>query len=152
MYNSTLIIPALNPTPHLIEYVSKLIACGFKKIILINDGSNKACCEIFEKLNLHPECDILTHAVNMGKGRALKDAFNYYLCTYADEFAGVITADSDGQHSVEDVIRLDEAMGKEPGALHLGVRDFDDPSVPPKSKFGNKVTRMVMKMFLGGGR
>lgn len=63
---------------------------------------------------------------------------------------GVITVDSDGQHSVEDVIKLDEAIQKDPLALHLGVRDFDDPSVPLKSKFGNKITKVVMKLLLGG--
>ncbi len=63
-------------------------------------------------------------------------------------FGGVITADSNGQHSIGNVIRLDVAMRKEPMALHLGVHNFDDPSVPPKSKFGNKVIRMVMEIFL----
>ena len=146
--NAALIIPALNPDERLIEYVDALMEEGFDRIILVDDGSRDDLKPIFAGLEAKG-CDLLVHARNMGKGRALKDALNHYLNRYAGQYSGVITADSDGQHLVKDVIRLDDAMAGN-DALILGVRDFDDPSVPFKSRNGNKITRTVMKLLIGG--
>ena len=147
--NTALIIPSLNPDARLVDYVDALRAEGFETIILVDDGSRADCKPIFAELS-GKGCDLLVHAVNMGKGRALKDALNHYLNHYADRYSGVITADSDGQHLVKDVVRLDAAVAADGEALTLGVRDFDDPSVPFKSRNGNKITRAVMKLLIGG--
>jgi len=150
--NSVLIIPSLDPDERLVRYVRKLIASGFSRIILVDDGSSPQSQPVFQALRTMPECDLLVHTVNMGKGRSLKDALNYYCQKYAKGYLGVITADADGQHTPEDVIRLDEALLKYPKALILGARDFDDPSVPWKSRFGNKMTRQVMRFLIGSVR
>lgn len=147
---SLLIIPTLNPDDSLIPYIQTLIANGFSKLIIVNDGSRPECAHIFNFLQSLPECDVLVHSVNMGKGRALKDAFNYYYYKYSKDFLGIITADSDGQHTIDDIIHLDSAMRLYPDSLTLGVRNFDDPAVPFKSKFGNKMTRNIMRVILGG--
>lgn len=150
--NSVLIIPSLNPDTRLISYVRDLTANGFSKIILVDDGSSPKNKPVFDAICSEMNCDLLVHTVNMGKGRSLKDAFNYYCQKYADDYAGVITADADGQHTLEDVIRLDDAIAAHPGSLILGVRDFDDPSVPFKSKFGNKLTRQILRLFIGNAQ
>lgn len=151
MNDVLIIIPSLNPATELIEYVDSLIKNGFEKILLIDDGSNKdESKEVFNKLENYEECVILRHAVNMGKGRALKDAFNYYQLYFADSYTGIVTVDSDGQHCVEDVIKMTEALNENPDSLILGVRDFDQDNVPFKSKFGNKITKFVMKLLYGG--
>lgn len=147
--NSVLIIPSLNPDETLVPYIENLIADGFRKIIVVDDGSRQECSAIFASIGCFKECDVLVHTVNMGKGRALKNAFNFYCQKYAGEFKGVITVDSDGQHTLEDVERLDAVLKESPDALVLGVRNFDDPSVPFKSKFGNKLTKYVMRFFIG---
>lgn len=147
--NSVLIIPSLNPDGRLIQYVKDLTAHGFAKIILIDDGSGPQSQPVFDAVRRLPECDVLVHTVNMGKGRSLKDAFNYYCQKYAGAYQGVITVDADGQHMPEDVVRLDDAMLTYPQALLLGVRDFDSPSVPFKSRFGNKMTKQVMHFLIG---
>lgn len=147
--NSVLIIPSLNPDEHLITYVKELAANGFSDMILVDDGSSPGSQAVFETLRAMPECDLFVHTVNMGKGRSLKDAFNYYCQKYAGRYHGVITADSDGQHTVADIIRLDDALLESPEALILGVRDFDHPSVPFKSRFGNKITKYVLGLFIG---
>ncbi len=150
--NAVLVIPSLNPDEKLLSYIKNLISSGFHKIILVDDGSSRACRNIFDEAGLMPECDILVHTVNMGKGRALKDAFNYYCQKYAGDYAGVITVDADGQHTLEDVIRLDDALKESPETLILGVRDFTDPSVPFKSRFGNILTKYVMQILIGSAR
>lgn len=150
--NSVLIIPSLNPDERLLSYVADFISNGFTKIILVNDGSNPKAGLLFDEICARPECDLLVHTVNMGKGRSLKDAFNYYCQKYQDRYAGVITVDADGQHTLADVIQLDKAMVAYQKSLILGVRDFDNPSVPFKSRFGNKITRHMIRLLIGSAK
>jgi putative flippase GtrA len=91
---------------------------------------------------------VLKHAVNMGKGRALKSAFNFCLNEYED-VVGVVTADSDGQHTVSDIKKCIAGLLEDPEALVLGVRDFDQEGIPARSVFGNKTTSRVMKFLCG---
>ena len=147
--NCVLIVPSVNPDAKLLPYLKDLIKNGFQKIILIDDGSRPECKATFDYARTLPECDVLVHTVNMGKGRALKDAFNYYCQKFSKDYSGVITVDSDGQHKAEDVRRLDAALCECPQALVLGVRNFDGPTVPFKSRFGNKLTKNIMKVLIG---
>lgn len=145
-----IVIPALNPPTELLEYVNKLKQFGLDDIMIIDDGSNEKFQYIFEKLRQEYDCIILKHAKNLGKGRALKNAFNYFLTMpNVKEFNGVVTADSDGQHRVEDVINMIKELEQHPKSLILGCRDFDSENVPPKSKFGNKLTKFVFRLFYG---
>lgn len=143
-----ILIPALNPPKNLINYVYLLKEKGMNDILIINDGSSEKFLEIFNILEKIDGVRIFSHAKNLGKGRALKNAFNYFL-TLPDisEFNGIITADSDGQHSVNDVLNLSKELFNNPNALILGCRNFDSVNVPPKSKFGNKITRKVFKFL-----
>src|SRR6478752_7355107 len=108
MINCAVIIPALNPTESLIEYV-KTLANDVQQIIVINDGSKQELADIFTELTNISRCTVLTHEINKGKGRALKTAFQYFLTDHS-ELNGVITADADGQHSIPDVIKLAEEL------------------------------------------
>lgn len=150
-YMKTLIvIPALNPPLDLIQYIEKLRQSGLEDILIVDDGSRSECGYIFEQLRDKQGCQILTHAKNLGKGRALKNAFNYFLTMpNVEEYNGIVTADSDGQHRVEDVLSMVETISNYPDSLILGCRDFDSENVPPKSKFGNKLTKLVFKLLYG---
>ena len=74
--------------------------------------------------------------VNLGKGRALKDAFNYVLVNYP-ETAGVVTADSDGQHSFQDIRKCMSVLEENPHDLILGCRVFDGEDVPWNAASGS---------------
>jgi putative flippase GtrA len=86
--------------------------------------------------------------VNLGKGQALKTAFNYFLVTFGAQCSGVVTADGDGQHLVEDIHRVRDALEAAPRALNLGTRRFRS-SVPWKSAIGNGLTRVVFRVLIG---
>lgn len=145
-----LVIPALNPPVSFIEYVNELIAQGFDSLLIIDDGSRDAFRPAFAELATRKECTVLRHAVNLGKGRGIKNSLNYFL-NLADknEYAGVIFVDSDGQHKVEDVLKVKKAMMKDPTKLYLGSRNFNEPQVPAKSKLGNKITSLLFWMMYG---
>ena len=100
------IIPAYNPDEALFLKFAKEVLNNFSKIVVVNDGSKEEYNSTFEKIaNLDERIQVLKHSVNMGKGRALKTAFNYVLNEYPD-CIGVVAADCDGQHGIEDVIKL----------------------------------------------
>ncbi len=149
-----IIIPALDPDGALITYCEALVKKGFHRFVLIDDGSAEEKKNIFsESIRLikenGAEGELLIHEVNQGKGKALKDAFLFCADHYGEEDYAVITADSDGQHLPEDVLKLAGELGKDNDAIILGSRDFTLPNVPPKSKFGNTLTSNVFKIFLG---
>lgn len=143
-----LIIPAYEPDEKMIMLLDKLVGMGIDKILLVDDGSGAGYEHLFEEAPEHIPCEIFRHVVNLGKGRALKDAFNYSLSIWPD-IIGAVTADSDGQHSPEDIAACMEALINNPEALILGVRTFDGDDVPARSKFGNKTTATVFKLMMG---
>ncbi len=150
-----IVIPALNPGRGLIEYVDRLRSRGYKNILVVDDGSRDDCRYIFDEIEAKDGCEVLRHEVNMGKGRALKDAMTWFLDRYGagaenHDIGGIITVDSDGQHIVEDVDKVAAAMKAEPDSLILGARDFNTDNVPSKSRFGNKCTIVALKLFIGG--
>ena len=53
--NVAIIIPSLNPDEKLMKVVSGLIEAGYKKIVLVNDGSNSEHEAPFEEAKKHKE-------------------------------------------------------------------------------------------------
>ena len=148
MKKTLILIPALNPPQNLIDYVYSLKDNGLNNILIVNDGSSINFLGIFAKLEKIEGVKVFNHAKNLGKGRALKNAFNYFLTLpNLDEFNGIVTCDSDGQHGIKDVLNLSKTLNNYDDALILGCRNFDNGNVPPKSKFGNKTTRNVLKLL-----
>ena len=143
----TVIIPAYKPDEKLLSTLSGLTGIGFDDILVVDDGSGTDFEPIFEKVKLIKECTLLRHKVNRGKGAALKTAFTYFGDNREDKL-GVVTADADGQHLPEDIKAVSEAMIKKEAVI-LGVRDFSDPAVPPRSKTGNRITSVVFRLFFG---
>lgn len=151
MDNKTIpiIIPAYEPDEKLIKLLEELKNSQLYPVILVDDGSDKETYgHIFEKAKTDYDAVVLCHAVNLGKGRALKNAFNYCLNEYKD-LVGVITADSDGQHSTLDIRRVKDDLIEFPDALILGCRNFDESGIPARSVFGNKTTSKVMGALTG---
>ncbi len=147
MDNIFIVIPTLDPDEEIMLKFIKELKKSFKNILVVNDGSKHIYDEFFhdlEKLDII----VLKHYVNLGKGRGIKNAFNYILNNYP-QIEGCITCDSDGQHSVKDIKKMAKEVLNNRDKLILGVRDFDKENVPPKSRYGNKITRNIFKIFIG---
>lgn len=146
-----LIIPAYNPDEKFIYFLDKLTGDGWKDIIVVDDGSKKECSKYFEKAVKQYGCQLVRHNVNLGQGRAFKSAFNYFVGKYLGgaDIIGVVECDCDGQHVLEDVNRCAELLRDNPNDFILGVRNFNDKSIPFRSRFGNKCTNLVFKIFCG---
>lgn len=143
-----IVIPAYEPDDALVQLCEHLKGQGLNDILIVDDGSGNGYTHIFEKVSKEFGCEVLKHAVNMGKGRALKNAFNYLL-NLDEDIIGCVTCDSDGQHSVSDIKKCIDMLIKHPNSFILGCRDFLQDNVPFKSRHGNLITRNICKYLCG---
>ena len=142
-----ILIPVYEPDNQLLDLIDRLIESGITNIIVVNDGSGPESREIFNQIELNEFCHVCTHTVNLGKGRAIKTGLNFALANYPD-LAGIVTADADGQHLPEDILRVQKKLIECPQNLILGCRSFDK-KIPFKSKFGNEITKKVFHLLTG---
>ncbi len=147
MKNIFIIVPTLDPDEKIMEIFLNELQKEFNHILVINDGSSDEHKKFFEKLE-KKGIELFKHYKNFGKGRAIKNAFNYLLNKYPN-IEGVVTADCDGQHSVSDIKKIAQEILNNKESLILGVRDFEKENVPFKSRYGNIITRNIFKIFIG---
>jgi glycosyltransferase involved in cell wall biosynthesis len=142
-----LLIPAFKPGEKLVEVVASLAESGFAVIVVVDDGSGPSYRHIFDELLQFDPVRVIRHAVNLGKGAALKTGMNYALVEYP-ALTGIVTADADGQHDPADILNVTLRLMEKPEALVLGARAFAG-RVPLRSLFGNSLTRAAMRLVVG---
>ena len=141
------LIPAYQPEPVLLDIVRSLSGAGFTAVVVIDDGSGPDYACIFDQARGLAGVKVIRHAVNLGKGAALKTGMNDLLVEYPD-LAGIVTVDADGQHDPGDVERVARRFAENPEALVLGSREFSG-HVPLRSRLGNTITQKVMRVVAG---
>lgn len=147
------VIPSYEPDNSLIQLCDNLSKQHCNNVIIIDDGSGSDYSHFFDEAEKKYGFVVLHHDVNKGKGRALKTAFSYMLehknDNAEDPIIGCITADSDGQHSLDDIFKCAKSLDENRNSLILGCRNFDGDNVPGKSKFGNKLTQKIFGFLCG---
>ena len=146
--SAVILIPSLEPDDRLPAYLGQLRERGFERMVVVDDGSSEKTQHLFDQMAQMEGVTVLHHDVNHGKGVALKTGYAWIRDNLPD-ISGVITADADGQHTVEDCWRLAEALSEGKRALYLGSRDFNLPNVPARSRKGNKITSAVFWALYG---
>ena len=107
------IIPAFRPGQALVDLVRELSTQSWNAIVVVNDGSEARFDFFFDSVRGFSRVTVLTHAVNLGKGAALKTGIHHALRTIPG-LIGLVTADADGQHAPEDIRRVGEALAADP--------------------------------------
>ncbi|MBQ3864600.1 MAG: bifunctional glycosyltransferase family 2/GtrA family protein [Clostridia bacterium] len=144
---SVVLIPAYKPDEKMITLLHQLAEYPFPAIVLVDDGSGEEFAEVFRQaLAVSDKVQLVSHAVNLGKGAALKTGINYCLVHYPT--CGIVTADCDGQHTPEDIGRVADTMETEPDKLIVGGREFKG-KVPARSMFGNTIMRTAFALSTG---
>jgi len=143
--NMAILIPAYNPDRALVDIARDLSASGIGPIIVVNDGSASHAIPVFEALKEISGITVLKHSINMGKGAALKTGMDHIYSSFTG-CQGIVTVDADGQHLSSDVIAVCDRFLKEPRNMVLGTREFSR-DVPLRSRFGNKLTRFIIRTF-----
>lgn len=141
------LIPAYEPGPQLPQLVAELLQLGVRHILIINDGSSSDCDTFFDQCTCQEQVHLIRHQGNRGKGAALRTGFQYAV-EKGDVFSGVVTADADGQHRPEDIVRVCRETAGSIDAFILKSRDFQG-DVPWRSRFGNDMTRGVCRLLFG---
>ena len=113
-----IIIPAYNPTNELLILIEKLHKYNYP-IIIVNDGSKKECSYLFDNIQSDFANTVVSfHNQNMGQGAAIKTGFKIWEKEFPDS-KGVVTADADGQHITEDIVKIANKLNQDESALIL---------------------------------
>ncbi len=142
------LIPSFQPDGRLLSYVEELLQAGLQQIVIVDDGSAAEYDSIFDPMVDFGGVTLLRYPENRGKGYALRYGMRSLMERYPD-CAYVITADSDGQHTVQDIQSMADALRKDSTGLLLGTRDFSASHVPGKSRAGNQITSKVFHVLYG---
>ena len=138
------LIPSFEPADNLLNLVVLLSDAHFQ-VVLVDDGSGENYRRIFSASKRFAE--VLIHETNKGKGAALKTGLAFIKRHYPEDSI-VVCMDADGQHSVEDAIKVAQAAANDRNSYVLGSRSFCG-EVPKRSRFGNRVTRFAFKTVTG---
>lgn len=111
------IIPGLNEQKY-ISKVLKKVSKVTKNIIVVDDGSTDKMAQLAKKYTPH----VLTHAINLGKGAALKTGCEYAFTVMKAQ--GVIFMDSDDQHHPKHLEQFESLLHQKHQVV-FGVRAFD---------------------------
>ena len=141
------LIPSYQPTVVSCELLEELRKTDPAPIVVVDDGSGPTYRELFQRAGRVPGTTVLTNAINLGKGAALKHGMNHVLVNHPD-CAGVVTADADGQHAVSDILKIANELRAHPAEAIFGSRDFKR-DVPLRSKIGNTISRYVYRFLIG---
>ncbi len=141
------IIPAYEPPETFIQYAAQL-CCATDHLVVVNDGSDRPFDPIFSQIGQLPHTTVLSYSDNHGKGYALKVAFDFCVSHFSlDDI--LVTADCDGQHTIEDVLAVSNAAMQYPGSCILGCRDFSQENVPARSRAGNTNMLRLLRLMYG---
>ncbi len=135
------LIPAYEPDKELVPLSQRLKDAGFT-VVVVDDGSGKRYADIFAAVQEH--AFVVTHKKNRGKGAALKTGMRY-IRDNLPEAENFITCDADGQHRVEDVIRVREQL-HHGHSFVLTMRKLRK-DIPLRSRVGNSMSRVVYALL-----
>ncbi|WP_243227641.1 bifunctional glycosyltransferase family 2/GtrA family protein [Microbacterium sp. CIAB417] len=144
------LIPSFEPTRQLPELVARLAQTAPElDVLVVDDGSGPSSAALFDAARA-AGAEVIAHERNRGKGAALKTGLGHIAAR--DPHTAVVTADSDGQHTVADILRVAETLRADADAggasLVLGVRLFRG-RVPLRSRVGNAVAGGLFRAATG---
>lgn len=137
-----LVIPVFNNARTVEDIVNQSFNF-IDNILVVDDGSTD--CDIASLLK-DTDAIVITHEKNKGKGEALSSAIDYLTSANAQS---MITMDADGQHLSSDIPKFIQKIENNPETIHIGVRDFNQRSIPGTSRFGRKFSNMWIKVETG---
>lgn len=129
------IIPAYNEEKHIEEIINRAKKY-VDRVIVVDDGSTDSTYKKSKSADI-----ILRHAVNLGKGAALKTGFITALKNNADI---IITLDADGQNNPEDIPIFIEALEKHNADIVVGARKLNK-NMPVVFRIGNWGLRKIFQ-------
>ena len=136
-----LIIPAFNEEKAIGDIIEKSFQY-VDDILVVDDGSRDNTYEIVK----NTDALIIRHETNLGKGVALRDAFNYI-----SGYDIVVTIDGDGQHDPSEIPKLIKPIKEAKADLVNGSRYLDgfDDDTPAYRRVGQRVLDIATNITSG---
>ena len=113
------------------------------QVVVLDDGSTDKTAEVARFAGAR----VLVHEVNMGKGAALRDLFQY---ATQSGFGIIVIIDGDGQHNPDDIPKLVGPLLRDEADIINGSRDLSGGagSTPRYRRFGQMVLDKVIHFGL----
>ena len=129
-------LPAFNEEKNIASIILKLKKIT-DMIIVCNDGSTDMTGDIAEKMG----AVLINHPKNMGYGAAIRSLFKKSNELSADI---LVTFDADGQHQVEDILRVIEYIKNDEADLVIGSRfiEKEQSEIPYYRRIGIKALKI----------
>jgi putative flippase GtrA len=140
------IITVYKEDEHTVELCSKLTELGAENIVVVNDGCKQG--ESFFNELVSIGCHVVDVDEQKGKGASIKVGAEYAYKNLYD-ISGFITADADGQHKAEDIMRVSRALELRPDNLILGRRDLKKSKLKLRQRLGNKISSLYFRIITG---
>ncbi|ALV62310.1 glycosyl transferase, family 2 [Thermococcus sp. 2319x1] len=136
------VVPAYNEEKTIGSVLEELLQYfKGKEIVVVNDGSRDRTREVAQEKGVV----VLTHLVNRGLGGALGTGIKYALLKEAEL---ILTFDADGQHLVDDALRVMKPVAEGRADFAVGSRLKGDISeMPFVKRFGNFVLDFITAIF-----
>ena len=99
-----ILIPAYNASATLRAVLEECLAFAMP-LVVVDDGSTDGTAQTVDDLPV----TLLSHAINRGKGAALRTGFDWVM---QHQYDGVVTLDADGQHDPTAIPRLLDEVDK----------------------------------------
>lgn len=147
MNETVLLIPSYQPNEETLAFLKVLTNAITVPIVVVDDGSGEHSRSLFEEMETYG-ITVLSYAENKGKGYALKQGMRYIVAHYP-EASWLVTADSDGQHTLPDIQQMIATYLPISGELLLGVRQFYFQQTPLRSWLGNRLTTLIYYVSTG---
>lgn len=143
MNDLTIVIPAYNEEQALSSFLPELIDYCRKnscQLIIVNDGSKDGTKELLNRFADPTFFNPIHHKVNRGYGGAIKSGIQ------ATKTRLVITIDADGQHRLEDVTALYDALRTNDADMVIGNRKKQKESLYRKT--GKALIRFIAGLLM----
>jgi glycosyltransferase involved in cell wall biosynthesis len=141
---TAVIIPALNAAQTLGELLKRVQQyVPAELIIVVDDGSTDSTAAIASALKAH----VIRHAVNGGKGAALKSGFSHVLSR--NEISEVIVLDADLQHDPDEIPMFLERWRRGDVHMIVGARRQLGSMMPFHRRLSNVITSALVSARAG---
>lgn len=137
-----MVMPAFNEEKMVGKVVGKVIASGYKNVIVVDDGSLDRTSEVAKKAG----AKVIRHPLNRGLGGALGTGIAASLELGADI---ILTFDSDGQHAVEDIPRMVKPIIDGRCDAVIGTRLKNPKGMPLIRRIGNWGFNFITYILFG---
>jgi len=137
-----IVIPAYNEEKTIGKLIDQLKNQGYRRIIVVDDGSEDRTYKIASSKN----AEVFRHIFNRGLGGALRTGFAAALKNGADL---IVTMDADLQHSVSDIPKLVSPVINKEADVVIGSRMLDFRDMPLSRRLANKIANFFTWLFFG---